>query len=78
MDLQLEGLRYKFDEVNAVLRFVEPQLKLKSINMYVAAHDTELRSIADIKGPIDSGKHESAFIPVTEIRAPATALTASP
>jgi hypothetical protein len=40
-DYQLAGLRADFAEVKNTLKWIEPQLRLNTIPMYVAARDTQ-------------------------------------
>jgi len=67
MDYQFDGLRYEFKQVNEVLKFVEPQIA-NSILGYVAVRHTGLGSINEIKTAVESGKYNSALIPLVEIR----------
>jgi hypothetical protein len=68
MDYQFDGLRYEIKQVNDILKFVEPQLHMGSINMYVAARNTDLKSMQDVIGAVESGRHQSAIVPFSILR----------
>lgn len=76
-DYQLGNLRYQLEQVSTALEWVEPQLELQSMNMWVAARHTQLKSMEDVIAAVDSGKYRSARVPLVDYRAARPAGSAS-
>jgi hypothetical protein len=68
-DYQFDGLRFEFKQVNDILKYVEPQMQLRSLNMYAAVRHTDLKSIEDIRAAVESGRYPSALVPFSVLQA---------
>jgi hypothetical protein len=68
LDAQFSTLRHEFAQMEALLKWVEPQVP--GLIGHTAVRHTGITSVEELISAVNAGRYKSALVPWTTIRAP--------